>query len=177
MLASILNALNTNPNVVIGCQKEEIFFPDKNYERLHGRIKVCVAPAGKELWTVDSLQKFMLSLVPEFKPDQVVDCVENEQMLSCGRLYFTEVLGEIASNHSFTSSDKAFPAGSTFNSSGTFETTVPIKYGLRIYVYPNPEIAKRAHRDFLDSLLFKRDFPILQQPSWMRTVKRVLAHV
>lgn len=143
-LAQIRKALQENSNITIVRVNEVNNLPD-----CHGfwaqTVDFYVAPKT-DLHKVSDLQNCLTALIPNLKPTEVDDFMEFPDHLNFGVLYYDEVIGAEITHRDLIILDEDLPLPSRFEGGlASLNETRNISRRTWVRLYPNEEIARRAH--------------------------------
>ncbi len=144
-LAQIRKVLKNNPSVIIFAVQENNNLLKTDPRRFHYGVHFYVAPKIP-LYTVDELQAFMLSLVPEITASYTDNFSElSEDFLEFGSLQFNENNGTETVRREFTFVDESIVSDSRFvGGKIVVEETNEVWWCTFVNVFPNIEIASEV---------------------------------
>ncbi len=154
-LASLRQALQENPNIVIVDTKEKNYLPNR-FGYWSQTVNFFVAPKFG-LYTQKELQTLLVSLTPNLKPTDRDNFFELGHIIEFGKLYFDEVIGVETARHKIVITDKELPLSEEFVN-GKLVTDRQQQLWRRSWVqlFPNIQIAMEARKGLNEYCIDKK---------------------
>lgn len=142
-LAEIKKHLANNPDLVIVQTRDNNYLPGKKNGWSH-EVELFISPKNG-LYSADELQEFLTSLIPNIETNDEVKFNQGEHILTFGRLYFLEEVGNKTVHADITLTEEAALTCPDFvDGKISFDLNEKLYRSICIRLFPNLKVAKIA---------------------------------